>query len=272
MKPASIIAATTRPCNMLPFEEAVEHIALAGYRDIALFRHQKADVVSWDTPPARVRQVRDVAEQAGIRIRMLLGRLPLGSPENDDEAVRNYCRLLDNAAALGAEWVLDCGCAEQQRDRYVRCMRRAAGHAGTLGLKITLKPHGGVGMTGRELLAVVRSVGSEAFTLCYDPGNILYYSRGKHRPEEDVLDVAAETSTCIIKDCAFGPDGTPTVLVTPGSGEVSFPRVLGSLAGAGYDGPFFVECVGATTFPEIDADLAFTRGYVRGILEGLTPS
>jgi len=259
------LGATTRPCNMVPADQAFEHIAATGYRHIALFRHQKTAVVSWDTPRKEVERVRQAAEDAGLTISMLLGNLPLD--RGAAAAVDAYRRLLDNAAVLGVEWVLDCGCSEQHQAEYIRCMQQAAEHAETLGVRITLKPHGGIGMTGTGLLQVVQAVGHPAFTLCYDPGNIIYYSAGRLRPETDVTSIAEHVATFIVKDCIIREDGRPDVLVTPGDGLVDFPSVLRTILAAGFSGPLYVECVGSGTFQDIDLDLAFTRGYIRGILE-----
>jgi sugar phosphate isomerase/epimerase len=128
--------------------------------------------------------------------------------------------------------------------------------------------HGGLGLTAKGLLETRHAVGHPAFTLCYDPGNIIYYTAGELRPETDVTDLAGHVSTVIIKDCVVR-DGKPDVQVTPGDGLVDFPSVLGTLKAAGFDGPMYVECVGGKDFPRIDLDLAFTRGYVGGIMEAL---
>ena len=75
-------------------------------------------------------------------------------------------------------------------------------------------------------------------------------------------------TTGIIKDCSV-IDGVPDVMVTPGDGLVDFHSVLSGLVGGGFHGPLYVECVGGKEPDEVDRDVAFTRGYVEGILSGL---
>jgi sugar phosphate isomerase/epimerase len=82
-----------------------------------------------------------------------------------------------------------------------------------------------------------------------------------------VAEVAPAVSTGIIKDCVV-VDGKADVMVTPGDGLVDFYTVLSGLVGGGFDGPLYVECVGGKEPAEVDRDIAFTLGYVKGILTG----
>ena len=95
------------------------------------------------------------------------------------------------------------------------------------------------------------------------------YTRGAVRPEAEVDQIAAYASTAIVKDCALDADDNPNVQTTAGDGQVDFQRVLSGLVGGGFTGPLYVECVGATEAEAVDRALAFTRGYIKGILLGL---
>ena len=78
--------------------------------------------------------------------------------------------------------------------------------------------------------------------------------------------MASRVTTAIIKDCVV-EDGKPDVQVTAGDGLVDFPVVLKQLIEGGFRGPWYVECVGGREVAQIDRDLAFTLGYVKGILQ-----
>ena len=147
-------------------------------------------------------------------------------------------------------------------------MRAAAPHAQQAGVHITMKPHGGISLTAEDLLAANAKVGHPSFAVCFDPGNIIYYTQGERRPETDVAEVAPVVSTAIVKDCTVA-EGKADVMVTPGDGLVDFHRVLAGLAGGGFDGPLYVECVGGREPADVDRDIAFTLGYVKGILTSL---
>ena len=261
------IGCTTRPHSKLTVEEAFARIAAAGYTDVAVFNQQGQVPVRSDSTADEVAAVRKSAADAGVTPSMLIGRtrLDLGL----DAAVDDYRRLISNAASLGAAWLLDCGTSkEDYYGAYLELMGRAAPHAEDQGVKITMKPHGGISLTGKQLIAAHQRVDHSAFTICYDPGNIIYYTKGEKRPEQDVVDVAPVAATFIVKDCQVADDKA-SVAVTAGDGLVDFAKVLSILAAAGFDGPAYVECVGSTETEAVDRDLAFTLGYIKGILAAL---
>jgi len=101
------IGCTTRPYADLSFAEACQHIAAAGYTDVAVFSNVG---IGADSSREEVLAVRRVAEDAGLIPSMLLagsGRkhLELGL----EKAVAKYKRVIDHAATLGAAWLLDTG-------------------------------------------------------------------------------------------------------------------------------------------------------------------
>ena len=263
----TVIGSTSRPYNMLSYTEAYARIGAAGYTDVAVFANDGQMPVRADSTAEEVIAVRTAAADAGVKPSMLLGRTQLDLAL--DAAVDNYKRLVDNAAALGAEWILELGTGNEAHfDTYFELMRQAAPYAQAAGLQITMKPHGGISLTTENLLAAYDRVGHPAFAISCDPGNIIYYTKGERRPEEDITTVAPKVSSVIIKDCVVN-DGVPDVMVTPGDGLVNFPLILGALDKVGFSGPLYVECVGGKEPDQVDRDLAFTLGYVKGILASL---
>ncbi len=259
-----IIGCTTRPYGSLTFGEACEHIAAAGYTDVAVFANAGQIPVRSDSTDVEIAGARKAAAAAGLAPSMLIGstKLDLGL----EAAVDDYKRLIDNAAALGTKWLLDCGTGnEAHYADYFELMRQAAPHAGEMGVNITMKPHGGISLTVQDLIDADGKVNHPAFGICYDPGNIIYYTKGDIRPETDVAVAAPKVSTTIIKDCVV-EDGVPDVMVTPGEGLVDFETVLNGLVSGGFAGPLYVECVGGTTVDEINRNTKATLKLVSDIL------
>jgi sugar phosphate isomerase/epimerase len=261
------IGCTTRPYAGLSFEETCARIAAAGYTDVALF----SDVgVDGDSRREDALAARKVAEDAGLLPSMLLVRKNLGL--GLDEAVAGYKRLIDRAATLCATWLLDTGIGQEALyEDFFFLMERVAPYAHSAGVQITLKPHGGVTLTTQDLIAAYQRVDHPAFGICYDPGNILYYTVGAERPETNVAQVAPLVTTGIIKDCVVR-DGRPDVAITPGEGWVDFHAVLSGLVGGGFRGPLYVECVGGmggAAIDEVDRNVRRTLGFVRDILSEL---
>jgi sugar phosphate isomerase/epimerase len=183
-----------------------------------------------------------------------------------EKAVADYRRLIDTAALLGAKWLLDLGSSQiERRAAYIATMRQVAPYAHQAEIGISLKPHGGITLTTPDLIAIHHEVDHPAFGISYDPGNIIYYTKGEERPLMHVREVAPLVTTVIIKDCVLDK-GKPDVLVTPGEGWVDFPAVLSALASGGFCGPLYVECVGGETLDEIDENVRRTLCTIRDAL------
>jgi sugar phosphate isomerase/epimerase len=104
-----------------------------------------------------------------------------------------------------------------------------------------------------------------SFGLCYDPGNIYYYTGLK--AEEDLPKVAHQVRAMCIKDETGGKHGE--VMLTPGTGLVDFAHIFSILSGAGFSGPCWVECLGGKTVDEINAEAKKTYEFISGIVASL---
>ena len=261
------LGATTRPWNAFSYATACECIAAAGYSDVAVFSNEGAIPVTSATSTEDARAVAEITRRAGLVPSMLLSGVRLDLPV--EEAAADYCRLIDAAAALGTRWLMDCGTEDPSTyDRYREVMRQCAPYGEAKGVALNMKPHGGIALTGRMMAETVEQVGHPNFTVCYDPGNIIYYTKGELRPEVEVRDVARHVTTCIIKDCLV-TDGTPDVLILPGEGQVDFRAVLSALVEAGFAGPLYVECLGGDALENINDRARRTHGFVSEIVAGL---
>ena len=261
------LGATTRPWNAFSYATACECIAAAGYSDVAVFSNEGRIPVTSGSSPDEARAVADATRRAGLVPSMLLSGVRLDLPV--EEAVADYCRLIDAAAALGVRWLMNGGTEEAGAyDRYREIMRQCAPYAEGRGVALNMKPHGGIGLTGRMMAETVELVGHPNFSICYDPGNIIYYTKGEARPETDVHDVARYVTTCIIKDCLV-TDGTPDVWILPGDGWVDFRAVLSSLVGAGFTGPLYVECLGGEALDDINHRARITHGFLSDTIADL---
>ena len=259
------IGCTTRPYESLTFSEACDHISAAGYTDVAVFTNAGQNPVRADSTMAEIKTARETAANAGLTPSAVMGSVRFLN-EGWEVSLNDYKRLIDNAAALGSKWLLDCGTSnEAHYGNYYELMRRAAPHAAQVGVNIALKPHGGITLTVQDLIKAAQEVGHSAFGICYDPGNIIYYTKGALRPETDINAIAPKVTTVIIKDCIV-KDGEPNVMVTPGEGLVDFGRVVGGLVAGGFDGPLYVECVGGSTLNEINANVETTLEFVSDVL------
>lgn len=257
------IGCTTRPFRDLDLPNACRRIASAGYTDVALFHDAGID---GESPREEVLKAREIVLDAGLNPSMLLAA---PKPEKPD-AAEIYKHLIDNAAALGSRWLLDLGTSDVSlTDAYVALMRNVTPHAAEAGIHISLKPHGGITLSTGNLVDIYNRVDHPAFGICYDPGNIIYYTKGAEMPEQNVDRVAPLVTTGIIKDCAL-ENGRPDVMITPGEGLVNFQVVLQALVNAGFKGPLYTECVGGSVPDEIERNARRTREMVSGMMDGIS--
>lgn len=261
------LGATTRPWHTFSFATACEAIAAAGYTDVAVYSNEGRIPVDSNSTLEEAAAVGAIARKAGLAPTMLLSGPKLNL--SADEAVADYCKLIDATAALGARWLMNCGTEDPSTyDHYREIMRQCAPYAEQKGVALNMKPHGGIALTGKMMAETVERVGHPNFTICYDPGNIIYYTKGELRPETDVHDVAQHVTTCIIKDCIV-TDDKPDVWILPGEGWVDFESVLGSLTKAGFDGPLYVECLGGEELADINGRARRTHDFIAEIVERL---
>jgi sugar phosphate isomerase/epimerase len=258
-----ILGCTTRPYSDIPVSDACARIAAAGYTDMALF----GAAIGADSSRDHVLSIRRAVLDSGLSPSMLLGRVDLQN--GPGAALSAYRRLIDNAALLGATWLLELGLDQETLfGTYLDVIRQAAFHAEQAGIGITLKPHGGITLTSQGLIDVHRRVNQPAFSICYDPGNIIYYSKGQEMPTDHLAEVAPLVRTGIIKDCVVR-DGSPDVMVTPGEGMVDWRSVLSTLLASGFVGPLYVECVAGDSIEQRDRNVKRTLAFVRGVLSEL---
>lgn len=258
------LGCTTRPFADFSFADTCKRIASSGFTDVAVF----SDVgLAAESSSELALQVRKTALDAGLKPSMLLAHAELDRPDSE----KRYMRLIDHAATLGAQWLLDLGVGDRELlDSYISLMRRAASYAQKAGIEISAKPHGGITTTTDDLIAVHNGVNHPAFGICYDPGNIIYYTKGVERPETNIHKIAPLATSGIIKDCAL-LDGKPEVMITPGEGLVDFKSVLEGLVQGGFSGPLFLECLGGKTIEEITSNAKKTHIFMSEILDTIVP-
>lgn len=182
------------------------------------------------------------------------------------EAVAAFQREMERGRALGIEYFVLTGISDERKYEawyaaVEQCLEPARGH----GVMLVLKPHGGLSALAEDLLRAVKRFQHPSFGICYDPGNILYYTGEK--PEEDLPKIAEHVRAMCIKDEVGGKEGE--VMITPGAGLVDFPRIFSILNDASFAGPCWVECLGGGTLAEINAEAKKAHRFITEVAAGL---
>lgn len=262
----------TRPWEKFDFPTACKGIADAGYTLIGLMRQELKYTVTPDSTPAQVDEIKKVITDNGLKFVNLVSRVPVGSGTAEQEA-DGLKKLLDHVKRLGGVNVMVAGTAKETLyDHAYSVWTMAAKHADSVGLQLVLKPHGGMCGTGPLLAHCVERVGSPAFKVWYDCGNILFYNNKPPAPtltpETDLPGVMRYVTGMCVKDCQLGTGakGTNAVDIMPGEGLVKWAEIFHLLAMAKFNGPLLVECLGGKTLEEINERAKKTQQFLTKLI------
>jgi len=238
-------------------DEALAGIAGAGYRYVGL--NTRVYGPRWADA--------DRAELLGrLNANNLSAQASFGNPDLSlppAEAVDQFRRQIAWCSGVGTEYIVLLGTEQESLyDRWFEAVGQCLDDAREHGMMLVLKPHDGISRLAEDMLRAVERLRHPSFGICYDPGNILYYTG--LRPEDDLPKVAPHVRAMCIKDETGGKHGE--VMITLATGDVDFPRVFSILAGAGFSGPMWVECVGGKTPAELSEEAKKAREFIESLV------
>ena len=265
------IGCYTRPWAKYDYRVALDAIAEAGFKYAGLMTTKSASslVISASTTPEQAQRLAEELQKRKLSVPSVYGGpIPVGeSLKAGIEALR---RLIDSCAACRAKNLLMGGIAsEQLYRRYYKAVAECCDYAQSKGVGISLKPHGGLNATGPQCRKTVEMVGHENFRIWYDPGNIFYYSDGKLDPVDD----AATVDGLVVGMCVKDYRHPKNVMVTPGTGQVDFARVLRRLIKGGFErGALVVECLEPGDLKKTLAEAKKARAFLERLVASVHPS
>ena len=238
--------------------DALSGIEAAGFTNVSFCSQQGVDPVRPDSSEAELDQVQQCLDETGLSLDLIIGGPDIRLP--DDEIIPSFEKLAANLARVDGKYAIACGVDEPALyEKYYRLLAESCDAAATHGIGILLKPHGGIGAAADELLMALDRIDRPNFGICYDPGNILYYT--EKRPEEDLPKIADRIEALCLKDERGGLRGE--VMITLGTGDVDFDVIFSILRGAGFKGTTYVECMGGNTLNEINTEAKDTIKFLQ---------
>jgi sugar phosphate isomerase/epimerase len=247
------------------YEVALTGIKEAGYEITGLLsRSAKEPLIGSDATPEYLAGLKQRIASHGLKANM--GALRTKNDLPLDEQVKDIRKQIDNAKALGLEFLLTFGVDKPENfENYYKLMKDAAPYAQEHGLKVVLKPHGGASGASEEIIRCLDKVKHQNFKVWFDAGNIIYYT-GKD-PVEQLKPVAQHVTGFCAKDC---DQKGGSVWLEFGTGKVDFPAVFRELKQAGFNGPVMVECCARGDTPEgITANARKNREYLEKVFAEL---
>lgn len=247
----------TRPWGKFTLGEALAGVAGAGYERVGLTPLREGPALSADATEENIAELKSRVEAHG-----LTAQVAFGNPDLSLEADASAARLrgeIERARWLGLDYIVLLGTEDESLyEKWFAAVGRCLDCAEENGVTLLLKPHGGLSALAEDLLRAADRLDHPSFGICYDPGNIYYYTG--ERAEDDLPKVAAQVRAVCIKDEVGGKHGE--VEITPGTGVVDFGRIFSILSGAGFSGPCWVECVGGESLAEVNAEAKKARELI----------
>jgi len=276
------IGCYTRPWSKYDWRVAADAVAEAGYKHLGLMTTNSKSrlVISATSTLEEAAEVGREVRQRGLEIPSLWGGgLPVAkSLEAGIEVLRH---LIDCSAAAGAKNLLMGGIGDEKLyEAYYKAIAECCDYAAEKRVGISLKPHGGLAGTGPLLRKAIELVGKKNFTVCYDAGNIMFYSNGEVDPVQDCAAVDGLVSGWCIKDYspkrpetspppAKPPKFTGDVALTPGTGLVNFKGVLARLRQGGFtSGALVGECLAPGELPQLLEEAKKARQFLEQLVAG----
>jgi len=256
------IGCFNRPWTQWPFPEALAAIKAAGYQTTGLLSRTSAEpFIGTEATPAYLANLQQQLAASGLTAN--LGALRSRHNIPVAESLAEVQQQLDNAHFLGLSYVMSFGVDEPAEfTHYNQVMHEAAAYAAEKGIRLVMKPHGGISGAAEEILQTIRAVNHPNFSIWYDAGNIIHYT-GKD-PVAEIDPIAPHITGFCAKDC-----GTlkGDVMIQFGAGKVDFHAVFQRLKTHGFQGPIMVECCQVGPTPEATtANARVNREFLETVL------
>jgi sugar phosphate isomerase/epimerase len=256
------IGCFNRPWTKWTYDQALKEIKAAGYETTGLLSRTTGEAfIGSDATPDYLQALKNRIGNSGLTANMGALRSRHNIPVED--SIREVRNQIDNARLLSLKYVLSFGADKPEEfENYFRVLSDAAAYADQNGIKLVMKPHGGISGSSAEILRVIKEVNHRNFSIWYDAGNIIYYT-GKD-PVAELAPIAKHVTGFCAKDCG---EMRGDVMIQFGTGKVDFGAVFKRLKSAGFSGPVMVECCKVGQSPEeTTANARANREFLERVL------
>lgn len=270
------IACMTLVYSQFPLDRALTGIKAAGFRYVAWgTSHPGADgkrqpVMPEDAAPDKAKELGQRCRDLGLEpLLMFSGIYP--EAKNHVEILKNRIR---QAAAAGIPQVLSFGHTQRgDRKLWIEQFKLLGPIARDHGVRIVLKPHGGLTASGALALAIVHDVADDGVKVNYDAGNVMDYLKIDARSTlADLRKCAAEIYSFCIKDHRQFPKDQDC---GPGLGEIDHYQLLHPVAFLSRPLPLCCENIFAPLLPRptkpegVDILARRAREFLEMVIRGL---
>jgi len=199
-----IIAISTTAYDGYSMEVALEQISTLGYRyvELAAIRGVIEHIKPQNFNDNYIRHVKDIMSQYNLVSISFSGHVDL----TDEDVVPIFKKRMDFAKKIGAKIINTNAGPREKLTIFYRNVAAIAKYAEDLGIIVALETHGDIINSGKESKQVIERIKSNNIKINYDFANVLYYSDGKIKPEEDFKYILEYTAHLHIKALLLSKD------------------------------------------------------------------
>ena len=259
------IGCFNRPWTNWSFDQTLKEIKAAGYQSTGLLsRTRDEPFIGANATPEYLENLKKRIAASGLEANM--GALRSRHNISIEESVQEVSKQIDHAKLLSLKYVLSFGADKPEEfTHYFKVMHEAARYAEEKGVRLVMKPHGGISGSSEEILRCIKAVNHPNFAIWYDAGNIIHYT-GKD-PAAEIEPIADHITGFCAKDCG---ELKGEVMIQFGTGKVDFAAVFKKLKAAGFNGPVMVECCQVAATPdETTTNARANREFLEKVLAAI---
>lgn len=226
----TVISVSTVIFDGHPIETALEELAALEVKVVEpAYIHGYMDFDESAFSDGAARTARERLASFGLSAHAISAHIDLGQPD----ASAMLARRLRFAASIGARIVITNASSRAGQAALTQCLDKVLPEAESAGMTIALENPG----HGRDALisdgaagaALIARIGSKRLRLNYDCANVLSYSEGRVRPEDDIAAALPAMAHVHFKDLRRTAAGWAYAPL--GEGEVALDLLAGKLRG-----------------------------------------
>ena len=257
----------TRPWAEHEYTVALDAIAAAGFEYAGFMNTtkngKKTQMLTWNMPLEEAAEMADAAKSRGLKVAAAWGgRFP--TEKGLEPAIEGLTKLIDVSAAATVPDILLGGEGRAEfLETYESAIKACLNYAKKKDVRVCMKPHDTFNFTGADCKATMQRIDHPNFAFYYDPGNIMYYSKGERSPVMDSEGIGDVVHGMCVKDYKE----ERKVDITPGTGLVDFDKVMANLTKSGFQGgPMIIECLDPGSLDELLASAKRTKAFVEAMI------
>ena len=227
----------TNLCKGYSFGEALDLVKKCGfaYAEPSSIVNMCEHIRPEEMTPDYASEVSGLLKEKGLKCYAFSGHVDL----TDEGQFQDFLKKIEFAGRIGARIINTNSGPLEKTDVFYKNMRKIIETAEKWDVIIGLESHGDIVSTAKDSIQVFEYFHHPLVRLNYDTGNVLFYSAGKVKVEEDIKYGFEYLSYLHLKDIRI--QGNQVAYVPIGAGDVHFPEVFETLKTLGREIPYGYE-------------------------------